>query len=415
MTASHEGEEARRRLEAQLFQAQKIDTIGTLAGGIAHDFNNLLTGIIGYQELVAEILEADHPARAFLAEAGSASLRARNLVEQILTFSRQADRTEHSALDLRPVMEEAQRFLRATTPAQVAIEMEFDECCGQVLADATQIHQVLINLGSNAAHAMLPQGGKLKISLTSVRLQAGQEAALFGVPVGNYARLTVSDTGCGMDAATQQRIFDPFFTTKKTGEGTGLGLAVVHGIIRAHHGAINVESVPGKGTTFHVHLPLCPAPGVQPGDAVAAPVARGTGECVCVVDDEAIVGRFTQLALENFGYRAMVFTSAAECLAALRADPAGCALLLTDQTLPEMQGHELALAARQCSPALPVVIMSGYFSRLAPQMLGPIGRVELLGKPFTGRELAHAVHRALHPAPGEPVAGGANHPDHAPA
>lgn len=396
VTAIHESDEAQRRLEAQLFQTQKIDTVGTLAGGIAHDFNNLLTGIIGYQELMAETLEENHPARDFLAEARNASLRARNLVEQILAFSRQSDASEHAPLDLHPVIEDAHRFLRATIPAQITIKLELDDTCGPVRADATQIHQVLMNLGSNAAHAMLPDGGTIGLALKAVHLQAGRDATLLGVPEGHYARISFSDTGHGMDAGTQQRIFDPFFTTKKTGSGTGLGLAVVHGIVRSHHGAISVESQPGAGTTFLIHLPICGAidPRGTEDDDASAP--RGAGESICVVDDETVVGRFTQLALENLGYRAVVFSSAHAALDALRGDSAGCALLLTDQTMPGMRGHELALAVRQFNPGLPIVIMSGYFSRLAPQMLAPIGRVELLGKPFTGHELAHAVHRALH-------------------
>jgi PAS domain S-box-containing protein len=396
VTAIHESDEAQRRLEVQLFQTQKIDTVGTLAGGIAHDFNNLLTGIIGYQELMAETLDENHPARDFLAEARNASLRARNLVEQILAFSRQSDASEHAPLDLHCVIEDAHRFLRATIPAQIVIKLELDDTCGPVRADATQIHQVLMNLGSNAAHAMLPDGGTIGLSLKAVHLQAGRDATLLGVPEGHYARISFSDTGHGMDAGTQQRIFDPFFTTKKTGSSTGLGLAVVHGIVRSHHGAISVESQPGAGTTFLIHLPICGAVDPQGTEDDGASAPRGAGESICVVDDETVVGRFTQLALENLGYRAVVFTSAHAALDALRGDSAGCALLLTDQTMPGMRGHELALAVRQFNPGLPIVIMSGYFSRLAPQMLAPIGRVELLGKPFTGHELAHAVHRALH-------------------
>lgn len=411
ITASEESIAAQRNLEEQLFQNQRIETVGTLAGGVAHDFNNLLTGIIGFQELIAETLEPDHEARIYLAESRQASSRARQLVEQILTFSRQSDGADHAALDLQAVIADAHRFLRATLPAQVTIEVELADDCRPVLAEATQLHQVLMNLGSNAAQAILPGTGQIKIALEPVRLLVGREATLFNVAEGDYARITFSDTGQGMDAGTLPRIFDPFFTTKKSGTGTGLGLAVVHRIIRNHRGAISVTSTPAVGTTFVIHLPTADGAAPTGAGAEVAPAPRGAGELVCVVDDETVVGSVTRLALGNLGYRTEVFGSAQEALEALRRDPGRWALLLTDQTMPAMQGHELALAVRQFSPDLPIVIMSGYFWRLAPQMLQPIGRVELLGKPFTMDEIAHAVHRALHPAPAASATGETTSPE----
>mgnify|MGYP001553714061 CR=1 FL=1 len=398
ITIQHESEEARHHLEMQLFQAQKMETLGTLAGGIAHDFNNLLTGIIGYHELAADSLPADHPAHQCLTEARNASLRARELVEQILTFGRQSTGVEHGPLDLVLVIEEARRFLRATLPAMITIELKCAPDAGHVLGDATQIHQVILNLGSNAAHAMRQHGGTLKIELAAAELGDGEAAALGGVPTGLYARLSVSDTGHGMDEATRRRIFDPFFTTKNTREGTGLGLAVVHGIVRAHRGAIAVDSTPGSGATFHVYLPtVSPEDQHITADSTAAP--RGRGQMVCVVDDEEIVGSCTKLVLESRGYRTAVFGSGEHCLAAMTAESADCHLLLTDQTMPGIQGTELAAAMRKRYPALPVVIMSGYFSKISPEALDELGQVELLAKPFTTDELGHAVHRALHPVP----------------
>jgi PAS domain S-box-containing protein len=397
ITARHESEESRRELEGQLFQAQKMETLGTLAGGIAHDFNNLLTGIIGYHELACDSLPADHPARECLAEARHASLRARELVEQILTFGRQSGNAEHVPLDLLSVVEEARRFLRATLPANINIEVDSAPHCGQVLGDATQIHQVVLNLGSNAAHAMRQQGGTLRISIEPAEVSPDLALTLGGPAASSYLRLSVSDNGHGMDESTRRRIFDPFFTTKNTREGTGLGLAVVHGIVRTHRGAIDVESSPGRGSTFHIYLPTVAtenAAEVMPD--ISAP--RGEGEFVCVVDDEEVVGSCTKLVLESQGYRSLIFSSAEQCLNHLQSNPAICSVLVTDQTMPGMQGTELAAAMRRLNPDLPVVIMSGYFSKISPQALDELGQVELLAKPFTTDELAHAVHRALHPA-----------------
>ncbi len=397
ITARHDSEESRRQLEVQLFQAQKMETLGTLAGGIAHDFNNLLTGIIGYHELAADSLEPDHPARLCLAEARNASLRARELVEQILTFGRQSVSEEHGPMDLALVLDEARRFLRATIPASITITTDANANCPRVLADATQIHQVILNLGSNASHAMRAHGGELKIVLTAAEISSEQAAALGGVTAGSYACISVSDNGHGMDNATLRRIFDPFFTTKNTREGTGLGLAVVHGIVRAHRGAIDVKSQVGVGSTFHIYLPAAQEENIL-DDSGFLPAPRGVGQFVGVVDDEEVVGSCTKLALESKGYRAIAYDSAELFLAALRQGDHPFDVLLTDQTMPGMQGTELAAAARLLRPNFPVVIMSGYFSKISSQALDELGRVELLAKPFTTDELARAVNRGLYPA-----------------
>ena len=395
ITARHDSEESRRELEVQLFQAQKMETLGTLAGGIAHDFNNLLTGIIGYHELAADSIPKDDPAHACLAEARTASLRARELVDQILTFSRQSAGEEHEPVDLTLVIKEATRFLRSTIGTHITIETDIPPECGQVLANTTQIYQVLLNLGSNSAHSMREGGGTLKISLQSVEVAAERTTALNSVAPGHYARLSVSDTGHGIDATTLRRIFDPFFTTKNTREGTGLGLAVVHGIVRAHRGAIDVDSQEGVGTTFHVYLPIAAGTVAAPVDARAT-TPLGAGQRIYVVDDEEIVGRFVRLALKGAGYHVQTFNSADLCLEALRNERGQCDLLLTDQTMPGLQGTELAVAARAIIPGLPIVIMSGYFSKVPLQSLGELHNAQLLAKPFTTEELAATLHRALH-------------------
>jgi PAS domain S-box-containing protein len=395
ITGRRDAEEMRRTLENQLFQSQKMETLGTLAGGIAHDFNNLLTGILGYQDLALDSIPENDPARNYLAISREASLRARELVDQILTFSRQAD-SEKVPLKLAQVVEDARRFLRATVPATIRIEIDIAPDCGSVLADATQIHQVLLNFGFNATHAMRTTGGTMRITLAPVELDEAAAAALNHLEPGRYAKLAFSDTGHGMDAETCKRIFDPFFTTKEVGQGTGLGLSVVHGIIQAHRGTIVVQSAPGEGATFTLYLPEAPV-----DSAAAAPVEasmpRGHGELIAVVDDEDIVRSFAQMALEKLDYRVASFDSPAQCLETLRKQAGDFAVLLTDQTMPVMNGIELAAEARAAAPHLPVVIMSGYFSRISPEKLAQIGQVALLSKPFTNEELARAINRALHP------------------
>ena len=393
ITARYDSENARRELEGRLFQAQKMETLGTLAGGIAHDFNNLLTGIIGYHELATDTIPEDHPARACLDEARGASMRARDLVEQILTFSRQSSGEEYEPVDLTLVLREAGRFLRATLAANIVIETDIPEDAGRVLANTTQIYQVLLNLGSNAAHAMRSNGGTLRISMHPNEIGAERVPTLGGATPGRYLRLDISDTGHGIDETTLRRIFDPFFTTKNSREGTGLGLAVVHGIIRAHRGAIDVESTVGIGTTFHIYLPVAEKASQPYSDKPERP-PNGHGQSIFVVDDEELVGRFVTLALESIGYRVRAFNTGAKCLAALNEPDARPDLLLTDQTMPGLQGTELAAAMQEKLPNLPIIIMSGYFSKVPRQSLGALHHAQLLAKPFTTDELAYALDRA---------------------
>ncbi|MBI2516344.1 MAG: PAS domain-containing protein [Opitutae bacterium] len=395
ITGRRDAEEMRRQLEGQLFQAQKMETLGTLAGGIAHDFNNLLTGILGYQDLALDTLPEGDQARNYLGAAREASMRARELIDQILTFSRQAG-SEKVPVNLGQLVEDARRFLRATVPATIRIEVDIAPDCGRVLADATQLHQVLLNLGSNAAHAMRSTGGTMRLTLAPVVLDDAEAAALNHLEAGRYLKLSFSDTGHGMDEETRKRIFDPFFTTKEVGQGTGLGLSVVHGIIQAHRGTITVDSAPGHGATFTLYFPIAQAEQIEQA-IVDTAMPRGSGELIAVVDDEDIVRSFAQMALEKIGYRVAAFDSPAQCLEALRRSPDDFTLLLTDQTMPVMKGIELAAEVRTVAAQLPVVIMSGYFSRISPDKLAQLGHVALLSKPFTNEELARTVHRAIRP------------------
>lgn len=396
ITARHEAEEARRQLEKQLFQSQKMETLGTLAGGIAHDFNNLLTGIMGYHDLAADVLPEDHEVRNYLSEARQASMRARELVEQILTFSRQQETPERMSVDLGLLVGEARRFLRATLPATIQIHADIDPDCPRVLADSTQLHQVLLNLGSNGAQAMGERGGVLKFTLSATEIDPARASALGGLSAGRYVCLAVTDWGQGIDEATLKRIFDPFFTTKKPGEGTGLGLSVVHGIVRSHQGGIEVESTLGVGTTFRIYLPEA-ASETQEQSPQLSSIPQGRGDTVFLVDDEEVVAKFAGIALERMGYKVVMFSAALPCLEAIQAHPESCDVLLTDQTMPGLTGTDLIEAVHKLNPKLRAVLMSGYFTKVSSQTLDRLSHVELLNKPFTSDELALAVQRALVP------------------
>ncbi len=265
------------------------------------------------------------------------------------------------------------------------------------MASATQLHQVLLNLGTNSSHAMQASGGIMRIVVRPVTLE-GEAAARHQLSPGAYVEILFSDSGHGMDEEIRLRIFDPFFTTKETGQGTGLGLSAVHGIIEAHQGAIEAASEVNVGTTFTIYLPAAVEEEAAPEEA-PAPVVRGNNELIAVVDDEDMVRAFVQMALERSGYRVRAFDTAAACLETLRKKPGEFALLLTDQTMPMMKGLELAEAVRQFDLHLPVMIMSGYFSRISPDNLARIGHVSMIAKPFTNAEISQAVHRVMNGQP----------------
>jgi PAS domain S-box-containing protein len=384
--------------EAELRQAQRIQSLGTLAGGIAHDFNNVLTAIIGNADIVARALPADAPAQRALRHIAQASARATHLVARILTFSRHQP-PQRSPVTLREVVEEALKLLRATLPAMVQIEASCAADTPAVLADPTQIYQVVTNLGTNAAHAMRPRGGRLTVRLEAVSLEADDVPA--GLRPGRHARLTVADTGCGMDTATLDRIFEPFFTTKPVGEGTGLGLSVVHGIVKSHEGAITVESHPGAGTTFRIYFPEAGA-GAAAGAPPAAADVRGQGERVLHVDDEEAIVYMTGRLLEGAGYRVSGFTDARRALEAFCADPGGFDVVITDLAMPGLPGLDLAREIRRLRADVPVVLTSGYVRPEDATVLLDLPRAELVLKPRLVTDLAPALHRLLATAPSRP-------------
>jgi signal transduction histidine kinase/ActR/RegA family two-component response regulator len=388
--------EAMRKYQSELLQAQKMEALGTLAGGIAHDFNNILSPIIAYAELAKEAAAGQPALEADLREIAAAAARARDLVRQILAFSRRSE-GKKEPVDLGAVAREALRLLRASLPATVEIRQRLDGEA-RVLADPTQLHQVIMNLCTNAAHAMEPAGGVLAVSLDEVSSPAG---AVPGVQLGagRHALLTVSDTGAGMAPATLARIFDPYFTTKEKGKGTGLGLSVVAGIVRAHDGRIGVYSEPGAGTTFRVYLPLVGAPATAAVASAEAPAPTSRHERVLFVDDEEPIRAVTRRYLGDLGYRVHACANGKAALEALERDPGAWDLLVTDLTMPVMGGKELAARALTLRPDLPVILCSGHSSLIDADEAARLGVREYVEKPVAMPSLLRSVRRALQAPP----------------
>ncbi len=393
VTERKQAEARRQALEAQLFQSQKMEAIGTLSGGIAHDFNNILSAIIGNVALARQDVGSDHPALESLTEIGKASDRAKDLVQQILTFSRRQAQ-QRRAIALPPVIEEVVKLMRATLPAGIHLATAFgaDAAKTKALADPTQIHQVVMNLCTNAWHAMKNAAGSIDIGLEQIKLDAGEIRGDTHLPPGPYIHLSVRDTGCGMDAATLARIFEPFYTTKQVGQGTGLGLSVVHGIMQTHEGAVGVDSRPGEGSTFHLYFPALEvdAETVEVEDQ-AATESAGRGQHVLYVDDdEALVFMVTRM-LERQGYRVSGHTWAKDALDMLRADPHQFDLVVTDYNMPGLSGLDLMREVRAIRADLPVALTSGYITDELRQQAAESGVRHLIYKPNTVSELCEAV------------------------
>jgi len=360
-----EAEADLRKFEAQLRDVQKMESIGTLAGGIAHDFNNILGAILGNVALACEDVGPNHPAMGSLEEIRKASVRARNLVQQILTFSRREPQ-ELVTQALQPVIVETHKLLRATLPARVELEIVLADAPVRALVDATQLQQVLMNLCTNAWHALGEAAGRIVVGLDAVVLDRAATQRLGAVPPGPYAHLWVGDSGIGMDAATRARIFEPFFTTKPVGHGTGLGLSVVHGIVSSHHGAISVDSELGHGSTFHLYLPLVEAEAPAAASAETAPpapvAAPGHGAHVLYIDDDETMVVMVERILERAGYRVTGFRNPQEAIAVVREQPGTFDLVVTDFNMPECSGLDVARELAAFQPQLPVLISSGYIT-----------------------------------------------------
>ncbi|HUX72631.1 MAG TPA: PAS domain S-box protein [Steroidobacteraceae bacterium] len=383
-----------RKLEQQFHQAQKMESIGQLAGGIAHDFNNILGAIIGYTDLARAQLADDGFGAQCLDEIAKASGRATDLVRQILTFSRQQEH-ERKPTRLDEAVVEALKLLRASVPTAVEFNTSLSEV-PPVLADPTAIHQIVMNLGTNAWYAMKARPGTLTVELAAMDLSADFAAGHADLKPGSYVRLTVGDTGTGMDAATLNRIFDPFFTTKPVGEGTGLGLAVVHGIMKSHEGSITVYSQVGEGTVFHLYFPALAAAKAAPARKSDA-VPQGSGARILFVDDEEPLAWLGKRMLERLGYVVTVQTNPLHALAAFREQPGEFDLVLTDFTMPNASGTSLAAQLLELQPGLPIILLSGYRGVMTEEKVKELGFRELLLKPYTIRSLGESVYRVLHP------------------
>ncbi|MFA5912849.1 MAG: PAS domain S-box protein [Burkholderiales bacterium] len=394
-------------LEEQLRESQKMEAIGTLAGGIAHDFNNIIAAILGNAELALEDTKISPSAQTSIAEIRKAASRGRDLVQQILAFSRRQP-TERKRIKVDLVVFEAVRLLRATMPARLSLDVHCSSNVPPVMADATQIEQVLINLATNAMQAMPSGPGRISIRLDMVMLDAapaaGQQAlrAMHTRHAGPAVRIAVSDTGAGIGAAVRERIFEPFFTTKPVNQSTGLGLSVVHGIVQGHEGAITVASEPGMGTTFMIYLPVADdAAGASDDDtsAAAAPPALkpGTGQSVLYLDDDDSLVFLVKRLLERRGYRVSAYTDAKEALAALRADSTAFDLVVTDYNMPGMSGLDVAREVRTIRADLPVAVATGFVDEALRVQAGDAGVRELIFKADDVEIFCATLQRLLPP------------------
>jgi len=385
------------QLERQLCQAQKMEAIATLSGGIAHDFNNILASIITNTEMAQDFATDNELLGEHLAIVLKAGFRAKNLVRQILTLSCQSEK-EWQPVRLELIARECTKLLRASLPATIEIRRHPAEALGLVLADPTQLHQVIMNLCTNAADAMRTRGGKLDIFLENVDLAEGEAATDPPLPAGRYLRLTVADTGHGMDRKTAERIFDPFFTTKEPGRGTGLGLSVVHGIVRNHDGGICFSSEPGKGTNFQIYLPRVDG-SVSIAEEEAPRPAPGGTERILFLDDEEDLVYAGQRMLENLGYEVIAGTNSLDALKVFRAQPERFDLVITDQTMPHLTGDRLAREILRIRPDIPLILCTGLgptsVGGVTVEMASTLGIRDVLIKPIERHELARAIRRVL--------------------
>jgi PAS domain S-box-containing protein len=386
-----------RHAEELQTRSQKLEALGTLAGGIAHDFNNILLAINGNAQLAMADVPAEHSARQSLAEILKAGTRAGELVKRILAFSRPQEQ-KMQVVQLQLVIEEALKLIRATLPARIRIETRFAADVPPARVDSVQIHQVIVNLATNAAHAIGQKNGTIHVCLDAVNVSADDRHGVGKLEEGTYLRLYVSDTGCGMDRATLNRIFDPFFTTKKQGEGTGLGLSVVHGIVTSHNGAISVTSQPEQGTAFHLYFPVATEAPEAMVDAPKEPTQTRSGHILYVDDEEALVFLATRL-LERCGYRVSGFTNAITALKQFRENPVEFDVLVTDLSMPGMSGFELTEEIHRTRSDIPVVLTSGYLQAEDQEKAEKLGIRETIQKPATADKLAGALEKIFSEQP----------------
>jgi PAS domain S-box-containing protein len=381
-----------QRLEEQLLQAQKMEAIGTLAGGIAHDFNNILASIIGYAEIAGFEVDEESKIKKDLNEILNASYRAKDLVKHILAFSR-ISKQERIPVQMKSIVKETIGLLRASLPVTIEIRQNIESNLATVEAEPTQIQQIIMNLCTNARHAMMEEGGILEISLSEIELDYRTASQYRDLSPGKYVRLTVSDTGIGMEEYVTERIFDPYFTTKEKGVGTGLGLSVVQGIVKSYGGEVTVYSEPGKGTTFRVYIPAIQKEVIGPKDEIE-PLPIGT-EHILFVDDEPSLVDIGRQMLEHLGYDVTTRTSGIEALELFKAEADRFDLVITDMTMPHMTGDKLAGELMQIRPDIPVIICTGFSEVTSEEKAKRMGIKAFAMKPLVMKDLANIVREAL--------------------
>ncbi len=382
-----------KKMEAQLTQAQKMESIGTLAGGIAHDFNNILFPIVGHTEMLMDDLsEESSSIRESLNQIYTGALRARDLVQQILTFAHQ-EKNELKLMKMQPVIKEAIKLIRSAIPTTISITQNLQPGCGPVTADPTQIHQILMNLATNAYHAMEKDGGELKVNLKEIEL-GKRDLIDPDMSPGLYACLTIGDTGVGMNKDVMNRIFDPFFTTKEKGKGTGMGLSVVHGIVKRMKGEIQVYSEPGKGTEFQVYLPIARDSSERQEQNANESIVMGS-ERVLLVDDEAAIIIMEKMILERLGYQVTSRTSSIEALETFKADPDKFDLVITDMSMPKMSGDKLAVELIRIRTDIPILLFTGYSESMTDEKIKSLGIKGFLMKPIERKALAKKIREIL--------------------
>jgi signal transduction histidine kinase len=389
--------EEQKRLESQLLQAQKMEAIGTMAGGIAHDFNNILGAIVGYAELSTFKVDDGSKVYGYLQQILVAAERGKNTVSQILTFSRKNE-PEKKPVHLEPIIDETLDLLKSSLPSTIKITKHLEHTTAAVIANPNQIQQVLMNLCSNAAHAMSGSEKQpvLEIELKEISLSPEQLVSFNGLKKGRYFKLSISDTGHGIDHAIQDRIFEPFFTTKGNNSHSGMGLAVVHGIVNSHGGEIKLESVPGEGAAFHVFLPAVKAAVQDEPDTIEIiPAERRGEETILFVDDEIALVDVGEQMLRQIGYRVVSTTSSVKALEIFKQSPHKFHLIVTDHTMPNMSGVQLAKEARNIRPDIPIILCTGYTEYMDAEKAQEEGLQALLWKPYSRAEMSHTIRKVL--------------------
>jgi PAS domain S-box-containing protein len=385
-------QQEREQLRTRLIQAQKMEAIGTLAGGIAHDFNNILGAIIGYAEMALYDTQKGSMEHYNIEQVLKAGHRAKDLVKQILAFSRKSEQDKR-IIFLTPIIKEVLKLLRASLPTTIEIKMDIEPHLDAIFADPTQIHQVMMNLCTNSAHAMGDKGGILKVSLHNVNLNSKAASQYPELNPGAYVKLSISDTGCGMDSATMQRIFDPYFTTKEQDKGTGMGLAVVHGIVKGHAGGIHVDSSVSEGTCFDILFPVIEKQIISETEELKA-LPTGNETILCVDDEQSLI-ELAKNMLKKLGYRVETRTLPVEAIEVFKAAPDKFDLVISDMTMPAMTGAGLAKKLMQIRPEIPVIICTGYSEQIDESRAKELGIKGFLMKPFTIRELSKTVRQVL--------------------